>query len=148
MIKLSEVVLTESKNIPSEGIFWIVENEIIGISEEVPQLNYEYGLKGVTHENIWHQFSNEYKVNGYKVPFNYFPRGRIMVDPNLGNGKFINYSVLIFLDKCVDTQYYREMIVRYYNLDLKSCGIPMWLSLKERTGINHYTCHNCENKDE
>ena len=62
-------------------IFWIINNEIVGITSEVPTHNYSYNLEGKTHQNTWHLFKSDYLVNGKEVDFDYFPRGRIMVDP-------------------------------------------------------------------
>lgn len=133
------MIKIESINTPSEGFFWIVDGEVVGISSEVPKYNYEYHLDGKTHENTWSRISNE------KVSYDYYPRGRVMVDPEYsGEGEFIKYSVVVFLDPCIVDKKYKDKIIDYYNLDLKSCEIT-WIDMSRKTGIRHYTCHNCRN---
>ena len=137
-------IVNENRNYPREGFFWIIDDKVVGFADEVPQRNYEYSFKGKTHENTWNEFKSDYKVNGEEVSFDYYPRGRIMIDPNYdSDNNFTYYSVLIFMDNCIKDDKYKEMISDYYNLNLKTCHI-MWMpSLKERAGIDHYTCHNC-----
>lgn len=138
------VIFTENSNYPREGYFWIIDDKVIGYAEEVPKYNYEYSFKGKTHENTWNNIKSEYLVDGKEVEFDYYPRGRVMVDPNYKDNEFYNYSVLVFMDPCIGSQKYKDMVANYYNLNLKTCPNPMWMtSMRERTGINHYTCHNC-----
>lgn len=143
MIKL----LKENRNLPMEGFFWIIDDKIIGYAEEVTKYNYEYSFQGKTHENTWKNFKQDYKVNNKEVEFDYFPRGRVMVDPNYNkDNEFINFSVMIMLDPCLlNDDKYKQMILDNYNLELKNCQIPMWPKLNDRAGINHYTCHFCTN---
>ena len=141
------IKLLESRNYPREGYFWIIDNEVVGISEEVPNYNYEFLLDGKTHENTWRLFKSDYKVNGKEVGFDYFPRGRVVTDPNYDkNNKFTNYSVTVLLDNCIDTDDCKCLIADYYNLNLATCPNILWMSLKKRTGIGHYTCHNCRGR--
>lgn len=141
------MILKENKNYPHEGYFWIINNEIVGITTEVPQYNYDYNLNGKTHKNTWKTISKDYTVNGKEVEWDYFPRGRVMVDPNYDfDDKFENYSCIVFLDKCINTKECKQMIVEYYNLDLPTVPHITWTMLGERAGIDHYTCHNCRNK--
>lgn len=138
--------LKENRNLPKEGFFWIINDSVIGFAEEVPLYNYEYLFKGKTHENTWSSLKSNYKVNGKEVSFDYYPRGRVMVDPNYDiNNKFINFSVMIMMDPCLlKDNKYKEMILDYYNLNLSNCQIPMWPKLNDKAGINHYTCNNCK----
>lgn len=138
-------ILNESVAIPKEGYFWIINNKVIGIAEDVPKYNYEYHLTNKTHENTWPSLRDDYKVNDKVVSFNYFPRGRVMVDPNYDNdNNFTNYSVLIMADPCIlNNDKYKDLVLDYYNLNLPSCQKPMWPRLNERAGINHYSCNNC-----
>lgn len=138
-------ILTESINIPREGFFWIIDNKVVGISEDVPRYNYQYNLTNKTHQNTWALFQSDYTVDGHTVPFDYFPRGRVMVDPNYNNNnEFTNYNVLIMADPCIiENDNYKELIMDYYNLELPQCQKPMWPKLNEKAGINHYTCNNC-----
>ena len=74
-------VLKENKSLPMEGFFWIINNKVIGYAKEVPQYNYSYSFEGKTHKNTWINFSKDYLVDDKEVSFDYFPRGRVMVDP-------------------------------------------------------------------
>ena len=139
------MLLKENMNYPYEGYFWIINDEVIGITNEVPHYNYNYSLNGKTHKNSWCNFSKDYLVNGKEVAWDYFPRGRIMIDPNydLTTNKFTEYSCVVFLDKCINNQHYKDLIINYYNLNLPTIPHIMWTMLDERAGIDHYTCHNC-----
>ena len=137
-------VLKENINYPYEGYFWIINNQVVGITTEVPKYNYDYNLNGKTHQNTWVNLSKDYLVNDEEVSWDYFPRGRIMIDPNYDlEGKFTNYSCIVFLDKCINNQRYKDLIIDYYNLDLPTIPHINWTMLGERAGIDHYTCHNC-----
>ncbi len=141
------MVLKESSNYPYEGYFWIINNEVVGIMSEVPHYNYDYALNGKTHKNTWAKFQQDYKVDGKCVPFDYFPRGRIMIDPEYdSDGNFDEYTCIVFLDKCINNKYCKQMISDYYNLNLKSIPHITWTMLGERAGIDHYTCNGCRNK--
>lgn len=142
------MIIKENINYPYEGYFWIIDDAVVGITSEVPHYNYDYNLNGKTHKNTWDKFSCDYLVDGKEVEWDYFPRGRIMVDPNYDmDGKFTEYSCIIFLDKCINNQHYKDMIVDYYNLNLPTIPHISWTMLGERAGIDHYQCHNCRNKN-
>lgn len=138
------VQILEHIEYPSEGFFWIINDNIVGISEEVPSFNYQYNLSGLDHRNTWSNFSSEYKVDNHEVEYDYYPRGRVMVDPDYDlDNSFTGYSVLVYLDDCIDSKKYRDMIAEYYNLNLKSIHNIVWTCPRRRAGIDHYTCHNC-----
>ena len=139
------MILNENRNYPYEGYFWIINNEVVGIKSEVPHYNYDYNLNGKTHQNTWSEFSKYYlDTDGKELPWDYFPRGRIMIDPNYDfDNKFEDYSCIVFLDKCINNNIYKQMIIDYYNLDLPTIPHINWTMLGERAGIDHYQCHNC-----
>jgi hypothetical protein len=133
------MILNENRNYPYEGYFWIINDEIIGVVSEVPHYNYDYALNGKTHKNTWKNFSADYLVDGKEVDFDYFPRGRVIVDPEYDlDGNFEEYSCIVFLDKCINNNACKEMIVDYYSLDLSSIHRVKWSMLGERAGIDHY----------
>ena len=136
--------IKENINYPKEGYFWIVDNKVIGITAEVPHYDYGYELNGKTHKNSWGKFSPDYLVNGKEVEWDYYPRGRVMVDPEYDlDGKFTEYSALVFLDKCINNTFCKNLITDYYNLQLPTIPHISWMMLNERAGIEHYSCHNC-----
>lgn len=137
-------ILKENMNYPYEGYFWIINDKVVGITSEVPHYDYEYNLNGKTHKNTWPNIAQDYLVNDKVVEWDYFPRGRIMVDPNYDSeGKFIDYSCMIFLDKCINNDKCKQLIVNYYNLSLPTIHNITWTMLSERAGIDHYSCYNC-----
>lgn len=138
------MLLKEKSSLPYEGYFWIINGDVVGVCLEVPKYNYGYNLNGKTHKNTWNKFSKDYLVNTKEVNWDYFPRGRVMVDPNYDmNDVFDEYSCMVFLDKCINNKEYKEKIIEYYNLDLPTIPHITWTMLGERAGIDHYTCHNC-----
>lgn len=137
-------ILKENTNYPYEGYFWIINDRVVGITSEVPHYDYEYNLNGKTHKNTWVNIAQNYLVNGKVVEWDYFPRGRIMVDPNYDSeGKFMDYSCIVFLDKCINNDKCKQLIIDYYNLSLPTIHNITWTMLSERAGIDHYSCHNC-----
>lgn len=137
--------LKESLVYPYEGFFWIINNEVVGITAEVPHYDYEYRLNGKTHENTWSAFKNDYPADGKTVAWDYYPRGRIMIDPDydLTTGEFQEYSCIVFLDKCINNSECKQLITDYYNLDIPAIRRIRWTMLGERAGIDHYQCHWC-----
>ena len=94
-----------------------------------------------SHNEVW----DKYYYKKYHVDFDYFPRGRVMVDPEYDlDGNFEEYSCIVFLDKCINNDVCKEMIVNYYNLGLPSIHRVKWSMLGERAGIDHYQCHSCK----
>lgn len=141
------MILKESPVYPYEGYFWIIDGKVVGITAEVLIHNYEYNLNGKTHENSWAAFKDDYLVDGKTVDWDYFPRGRVMVDPEYHlDGSFDYYTCFVFLDKCINNKECKEAIVDYYNLNIPTIPHITWTMLGERAGIDHYTCHNCKKK--
>lgn len=137
-------ILKENANYPYEGYFWIIDDSVVGITSEVPHYDYKYNLNGKTHKNTWVNIAQDYLVDGKVVEWDYFPRGRIMVDPNYDSeGKFMDYSCMVFLDKCINNDKCKQLIIDYYNLSLPTIHNITWTMLSERAGIDHYSCHNC-----
>lgn len=137
-------ILKENMNYPYEGYFWIISDKVVGITSEVPHYDYEYNLNGKTHKNTWVNIGQDYLVDGKVVEWDYFPRGRIMIDPNYDSeGKFMDYSCMVFLDKCINNDKCKQLIIDYYKLSLPTIHNITWTMLSERAGIDHYSCHNC-----
>ena len=133
-------------NLPSEGFFWIIYDEVVGISSIVPKYDYSYPINGQTHENSWSKYSKFYlDLDGNELSWDYFPRGRIMIDPNYDlTGNFEDYSCMIFLDRCINNPIHKQLISDYYNLNIPEIPHIHWTMLGERAGIDHYQCHNCK----
>lgn len=122
---------------PCEGYFWVINNNIVGTIKEVPK----YGFipeQSDTHKDTW----NKFKPKGCDKSFDYYPRGRVMVDPEYNNdGIFDHYNTMIFIDPCLNTPDDKKLIIDFYNLGNTNI---MWMNnLKMRAGIDHYSCYKC-----
>lgn len=138
-------VLKESaSDIPSEGYFWYINNQIVGIAVEVPKYNYEYQLDGKTHQKTWNSIKQDYPQNSEEVSWDYYPRGRVMVDPEYDkSGNFIGYTTQVFADVCLNTEEVKDKIIDYYNLYKTDI---LWFINKKYSMMNHYTCNQCRNE--
>lgn len=139
-------ILKESSgDVPCEGYFWYINDKIVGVSVKVPQYGYEYQLDGKTHKNTWSSISQDYLINGKEVPWDYFPRGRVMIDPEYdSSGKFEGYTAQVFADVCLNTQEVKDKIIDYYNLYKTDI---LWFINKKYSVMNHYICHQCRKED-
>lgn len=136
------VIRESSSQVPLEGYFWYINGQIVGVYSEVPKYNYTYQLSGKTHPSTWNKIADDYLVDGHKVDYDYYPRGRVMVSPELDSqGRFKRYSCQIFADICLDDEEVKDKIVDAYNLyyvdDID------WFISDKYSAMNHYTCHRC-----
>lgn len=137
---ICETKLKEGINVPCEGIFWVIDNNLIALKDPV-DVSHSIGTD-LTHIQSWKTLRNKYKVNGKPVPYDYFPRGRVMILPIYAEGKvFQYYDVTVYIDKCIDTPEMRDYIEDEFRLYLKTCKV----SYEGQLGLDgsHYTCHNC-----
>ena len=141
-LRINETIkLNESINCPYQGIFWFINDELICYMDKV---NYrDFHDTDLLHVEIWKQIRNQYKVNNKIVPYNYYPRGRVMIMPIFDyNGTFNYYDVTVYLDKCIDTPEIREFIEDRFNLYLSTCKVSYDGQLS--VDGSHYVCHNCK----
>lgn len=134
--------ITESINSPNQGLFWFINNELISFYDPVDIDNFmEFGY--MNHKDIWRQIRPEYLVNGKEVDFDYFPRGRVIVNPEFtDDGDFISYTCYVYGDKCIlHNRKIQKMIEEEFRLYLNTCNVfyETAFSLDD----THYTCHNC-----
>lgn len=142
---LSELKLriNESPSVPCEGIFWIIDDVLVAFKEQVDTT----GSWSTTfeHKNIWEEIKNKYKVNNKCVQYDYFPRGRIMVNPVRKNGLFEHYDAWIYIDNCINTVDIVDDIK--YEFNLTQCNLR-YVGSDGGITNNHYQCHNCKSKKE
>lgn len=120
---------------PKEGIFWIINNEIVGVkSNNLTK----------THKSEWNSFSKFYlDLDGNELPFDYFPRGSVQIEVIGDNDSDkINYYCVVFIDRCINHKVFQDMIIDFYNLGIPEVKNIIWFC--ERTGIDIYKCHNCK----
>lgn len=138
---ICETKLTEAINVPCEGIFWVIDGKLIALKDPI-DTQHSIGTD-LTHIESWKALKSNYKVNGKVVPYDYFPRGRVMILPIYGDGKvFQYYDVTVYIDKCIDTPEIRDYIESEFRLYLKTCKV----NYEGQLGLDgsHYVCHNCK----
>lgn len=142
MIIRETVRLNESVNCPYQGIFWYIDDELICFMDKVNHRDFHD--TDLLHIEVWKQIKNQYKVNGKIVPYDYFPRGRVMILPIFNDGKFDYYDVSVYIDKCIDNEEIVEYIEDRFNLYLPTCKVTYEGQLS--IDGSHYCCHNCRGK--
>lgn len=133
--------LNESIYNPYEGIFWIINNDLICFQEQVDTTG--KWSTDLEHKNIWHEIKNKYLVNSKEVSFDYFPRGRVMVNPIYKDNKFIHYDCYIYIDNCINKEDIVSDIIYNFRLNGQNCIIK-YIGSDGGITSNHYTCHNCK----
>ena len=139
----SSLKITAGINVPEVGIFWIIDDEIVVISEGVDKNYNPLAHEDVLHIEVWKTIKNRYKVDGKAVKYDYFPRGRVMIYPIKDkSGVFQYFECDVYGDKCIiNDADVREMIEDKFRLYLNTCKV----SYKGQLSVDgtHYTCHNC-----
>lgn len=123
--------INESYEKPSEGIFWFIDNKLIAYMDPV---GYSTNLD---HKTIWESIKTQYS----NLPFNYYPRGRVMVNERRDDAGILNgYDAYIYVDDCINTQEIVDYIKYHFNLS--KCHI-VYVGSDGGITSNHYKCHNC-----
>lgn len=133
--------ISESIEAPYEGIFWYIDGELVVFSEQVDTS----GNMSTTyeHKKIWNEIIFKYKLdNGCTVPYDYYPRGRVMVNPHKTNGVFDHYNAYIYIDDCINTDENIYDIICEFRLN-KNCEIK-YIGSEGGIESDHYRCHNCK----
>lgn len=128
---------------PRVGIFWIINDEIIAVYDEVNTSYNPLSADDMLHKDVWGMLKHNYLVNGIPVPYDYFPRGRVMIYPVRDRaGMFLYFDCVIYEDSCIlNNPEYRDLIVNEFRLYLKSCRVSF--EGKFSADGTHYTCYNC-----
>ena len=123
---------------PREGIFWVINNELITFADDIEnKFNLTISPIDLVHTEVWKHIQNNYKVDDHIVPFDYYPRGRVV----LSNSKN-KWIAEVYIDKCVDTKYWWDKIIEAFNLyncELTNNGTSGF-------GNSIYRCNNCRGK--
>jgi len=131
--------------IPSEGIFWIINEQLVAFTKQV-----DTGEKISTtleHKRIWNdKFVNYRLENGCTVSYDYFPRGRVIVNPICNDEIFVHYDVYIYIDDCINNPKILKDIIHEFRLKV-NCHIK-YIGSECEVESDHYMCHNCKNKEE
>lgn len=134
MIKLNNIV--ENLDCPCEGIFWVINNELIAFKDRV-DITGRFSTD-LQHRKIWPEI--KYKYGDFD--FDYFPRGRIMVNAVTKENTFDHYDAYIYIDDCINNEKMISDLIYEYNLN-KNCVIKYVGSLGGITE-DHYKCNNCK----
>ena len=141
MIILSEKRLKESIQVPCEGIFWFIDNELICLKDPINPRD-PYFMTDLLHKESWRYLKSKYLVNGKEVAYDYFPRGRVEVLTILDHdGNLDRYDANIYIDRCINRQDIRDEVVQEYRLYLPK--VEVHYSGQLFIDGSHYTCHNC-----
>ena len=131
----------ESLDAPCEGIFWIIDDKLIAFTEQTDTTG--KWSTDLEHTKIWKEIKFKYKVDGREVKYNYYPRGRVVVNPiRDSGGEFKNYDVYIYIDKCINNTEILNDIKYEYRLNNSKCKIK-YIGSEGGITSDHYTCHNC-----
>ena len=133
--------IKESLELPSEGIFWVIDNRLVAFDDPVDTSGRYFD--NIEHIKIWNEIKHMYKVDGKEVEYNYFPRGRVMVNAVRDNdGTFLHYDVYIYIDNCINNDDVIDEIKYTFRLNKPNCDIK-YVDADGGITSNHYTCHNC-----
>ncbi len=134
--------LNESIYNPYEGIFWFIDENLISFQEQVDST----GKWSTTfeHKDIWNEIKHKYLVDNNVVSFDYFPRGRVMVNPIFKNSVFDHYDCYIYIDDCINTEDIIQEIIYDFRLNNEHCIIK-YIGSDGGITSNHYKCNNCKN---
>ena len=131
--------LHEAYTVPCEGIFWLIDDELIAYPEQVDSK----GLWSTTleHIKIWNHIKHKYNVDGKTIDYDYFPRGRVVVNAISDNGVLHHYDAYIYIDNCINTDEVLDMIKQEFNLF--NCKLK-YIGSEGGIMSDHYKCHNCK----
>lgn len=134
-------MLKDGHQLPSDGIFWIIGEEILQFSSDVDtRSTLFFQGKDYLHSQTWLTLRDKYLVNGSQVPCDYYPRGRVVVKWDKEERLF---QAQVFMDKCLYPEHW-DRILTNFNLELPNCRVEY--AGNSGFGNSHYKCHNCNNK--
>ena len=124
--------IKESIGKPCEGIFWVIGNKMIAYTDPV---GFNTDLE---HIKMWKEIKHSYG----DVPFDYYPRGRVMVNEvRNSDGTLQKYKAFIYIDDCINNSEIIEDVKYYFSLN--DCEIT-YIGSDGGVTSNHYRCHNCK----
>lgn len=135
-----KIKLSESFVKPYTGIFWYINDNVVGLVENVDK-HADCSTPTTEHYQLWNKIKNDYKVNNELVDYDYFPRGRVYVSAMINlDGEFDGYLNTVRLDPCLNSTKCKDKIANYYNLYSSSSWTePIFIFNDE-----HYKCNDCK----
>lgn len=134
--------ITAVTNIPNQGIFWFVGDDLVALCDPVDIRNYtEFGA--LNHKDAWRHLCEDYPVDGKPVSYNYYPRGRVIVTPEFDDDyNFTHYICYVYADLCIIKKpEFRSAIEAEFGLYLSTCDVYY----EDQLSLDgtHYTCYMC-----
>lgn len=129
--------IKSSSSLPQEGIFWVINDRLIQFSDDVSYNNMNIDPIDLTHFEVWKKIGEDFKVDGKIVPFDYFPRGRVVIS----NGKDLKFKAEIYIDNCIKSEWW-DKILDKFDISSKNCEIVDGGNFGFFNSI--YKCHNCK----
>lgn len=115
---------------PEIGPFYVIKDVIYGDTEDIIVVRSRHSSdildSDQSHYDYWSLLRRVYPELR-KVSYDYFPRGRIVY--NINKDQYI-----IYFDKCLDTDKYKDMIIDEFNLPRNKTIFDY---------DEHYQCHSC-----
>lgn len=129
--------IKESYGTPCEGIFWYIDGNLVVFTSPY---NKPYNFD---HKTMWEEIKRRYNKN---VQFDYYPRGRVMVNKIVGLDKNDSnsyaYKAYIYIDDCINTDEILYELKCEFRLTGDNCEI-VYCGSDGGIASNHYKCHNC-----
>ena len=118
---------------PCEGIFWVIDGSLITYMDPV-------GFNTtLDHKKVWETIQNKYG----KVSFDFYPRGRVMVNEIRHNDSLEGYTAFIYIDDCINNDEIIDEVKYEFRLTGENCKIA-YIGSDGGITSNHYKCHNCK----
>lgn len=134
--------IKESLQVPCEGIFWVIDNKLVALKDEVNPRD-PYQMTDLLHKESWKSLKNKYLVNGKEVSYDYFPRGRVETSVILDSNNNLDfYLASVYMDSCIRKNTYKDDIEKEFRLYLPKVKIEYCGQLF--IDGSHYICHNCK----
>lgn len=107
------------------GLFFFINNDFAFVGCDISQAdNYgDFLVYDESHFDVWERLSDQALINGMRVDYDYYPRGRVVY-------RKTDNTFVIYYDKCLEHEI--EKLVQNYE------GYECILELDE-----HYCCHSC-----
>lgn len=134
--------IKESLQVPCEGIFWVIDNKLVALKDEVNPRD-PYQMTDLLHKESWESLKNKYLVNGKEVSYDYFPRGRVETSVILDSNNNLDfYLASVYMDSCINKNTYKDDIEKEFRLYLPKVKVEYCGQLF--IDGSHYICYNCK----
>ena len=139
------VKLEESINIPREGIFWVINNELVAFSDQVNPMD-PFQTTDLLHKEVWKNIKDNYLVNGKEVDYDYFPRGRVEILVIQDDQKVVDYyDSHVYMDRCISNKTWMNKVIDEFRLYFNNVHVTFDGQLF--IDGSHYVCNSCKRRN-